>query len=103
MIKYHSAQEKKRICLVIKGVNRMSLDALKTAKKAIGIKQVTKAIEKELVQEVFIAKDAEQRLVEQLQIVCSQKNVAVDVEFTMMELGKSCGIEVGAAAVAVLK
>jgi len=81
----------------------MSLDTLKTVKKAIGIKQVTKAIEKDLVQEIYVAKDAEQRLLEQLQILCSQKNVTVDMTFAMTELGKACGIEVGAAAVAILK
>jgi len=84
-------------------VNQMSLDTLKTVKKAIGIKQVTKAIEKDLVQEIYVAKDAEQRLLEQLQILCSQKNVTVDMTFAMTELGKACGIEVGAAAVAILK
>lgn len=81
----------------------MSLDTLKTAKKTVGIKQVTKAIEKDLVQAIYIARDAEQRLVEPLRILCSQKDVAIDATPTMAELGKACAIEVGAAAVAVLK
>lgn len=81
----------------------MSLDTLKSAKKTIGVKQVTKAIEKDLVQAVYIAGDAEQRLVEPLQALCSQKKVAIEIMPTMVELGKACDIEVGAAAVAVLK
>jgi len=81
----------------------MSLDTLKTAKKVIGVKQVTKAVEKDLVQAAYIAIDAEQRLVEQLWMLCSEKNVVVDKTPTMDELGKACSIEVGAAAVAVLK
>jgi large subunit ribosomal protein L7A len=81
----------------------MSLDTLKTAKKTIGVKQVTKAVEKDLVQTIYIAQDAEQRLVEQLWTLCSEKNVPVDQTTTMAELGKACSIEVGAAAVAVLK
>jgi len=81
----------------------MSLDTLKTAKKTIGVKQVTKAVEKDLVQAIYIASDAEQRLVEQLGMLCSEKNVPVDKTPTMAELGKACSIEVGAAAVAVLK
>jgi len=81
----------------------MSLDALKTAKKTIGVKQVTKAVERDLVLAIYIALDAEQRLVEPLRILCNQKNVTVDTTPTMVELGKACDIEVGAAAVAVLK
>jgi large subunit ribosomal protein L7A len=81
----------------------MSLDTLKTAKKMIGVKQVTKAVEKDLVQTIYIANDAEQRLVEQLLALCSQKDLLVDQTPTMVELGKACSIEVGAAAVAVLK
>jgi len=81
----------------------MSLEMLKTAKKTIGVKQVTKAVEKDLVLTIFIARDAEQRLVEPLRTLCSQKNVALDTTPTMVELGKACSIEVGAAAVAVLK
>lgn len=81
----------------------MSLDTLKTAKKIIGVKQVTKAVEKDLVQAIYVANDAEQRLVEQLLILCNQKELSVDKTTTMAELGKACSIEVGAAAVAVLK
>lgn len=81
----------------------MSLDTLKNAKKTIGVKQVTKAVEKDLAMTIYIAQDAEQRLVEPLRTLCSEKNVPVDKTPTMAELGKACSIEVGAAAVAVLK
>lgn len=81
----------------------MSLDMLHTAKKIVGVKQVTKAVEKDLVQVVYIAQDAEQRLVEPLRTLCSRKKVVIETTLTMAELGKLCSIEVGAAAVAVLK
>lgn len=81
----------------------MSLDTFKMAKKTIGVKQVTKAVEKDLVMAIYIAQDAEERLVEQLSVLCTEKNVPVDKSSTMAELGKACSIEVGAAAVAVLK
>jgi len=81
----------------------MSLDTLKTAKKTIGVKQVTKAVEKDLVLAIFIARDAESRLIEPLRTLCSQKNVTLDTTPTMIELGKACSIEVGAAAVAIMK
>jgi len=35
--------------------------------------------------------------------LCNRKSVPVKIVPTMEELGKACGIEVGAAAVAVLK
>ena len=81
----------------------MSLDVLKDAKRMIGVKQVTKAVEKDLVLAIYIAQDAEQRLVEPLRTLCSQKKLAINTTPTMVELGKACSIEVGAAAVAVLK
>ena len=81
----------------------MSLDVLKDAKSIIGVKQVTKAVEKDLVIAIYIAQDADQRLVEPLRILCSQKELAINTTPTMVELGKACSIEVGAAAVAVLK
>ncbi len=81
----------------------MSLDALKTAKKAIGVKQTTKAVEKSLAQLVYLAENADQRITAPLKDLCSQKSVAVEMIATMEELGKACAIEVGAAAVAVLK
>jgi len=89
--------------LLRKGVNNMSLEMLKNAKKIVGVKQVTKAVEKDLAQLVYIAQDAEQRLVEPLRTLCTRKKTAIEMTFTMTELGKTCGIEVGAAAVAVLK
>lgn len=81
----------------------MSLEMLQTAKKIVGVKQVTKAVEKDLVQVVYIAKDAEQRLIEPLRTLCNRKKVAIEMTLTMAELGKLCNIEVGAAAVAVMK
>ncbi len=76
---------------------------LKEIKKVIGTKQVTKAVEKGLAARVYIAKDADQRITEPLVLLCANKNVAVEYASSMTELGKSCGIEVGAAAVAVLE
>jgi large subunit ribosomal protein L7A len=91
------------IGLLSKEVSSMSLEMLKTAKKIVGVKQVTKAVEKDLVQTVYIAQDAEQRFVETLRTLCDREKVAIEIKFTMAELGSACGIEVGAAAVAVLK
>jgi len=81
----------------------VSLERLKNAKKAIGAKQTTKAIERGQAEIVFIADDAENWVTQPVRELCEQKGVTVVVVPTMQELGKACGIDVGAAAAAVLK
>jgi large subunit ribosomal protein L7A len=81
----------------------MTIDTLKAAKKAIGAKQTVKSVERGQVEVVFLASDAENRVVQPIRELCSKKNIAVQETLTMQELGQACGIAVGAAAVAVLK
>ncbi|QJW45037.1 50S ribosomal protein L7ae-like protein [bacterium BFN5] len=81
----------------------MSLDALKTAKKVIGVKQVTKAVTKGIAETVFVAADADKRVIQPLVEVCSRHNIAVEEVSSMVELGQACSIEVGAAAAAIVK
>lgn len=80
----------------------MTLDTLKNANRVIGIKQVAKAVRRGAVREVFIADDAEERVVEPLRELCREQNVPTGRAETMEQLGKACGIEVSAAAAAVL-
>lgn len=75
---------------------------LKNAKRVIGIKQVTKAVKNDLAKCVYIADDADDRVLSPLKELCEAKNVKMIFGCTMAELGKSCNIEVGAAAVALL-
>lgn len=81
----------------------MSLEALKNAKKVIGVKQVTKAVSKGLADSVFVAADADKRVIHPLVELCDRKGVAVQEVATMAELGQACLIEVGAAAAAIVK
>lgn len=81
----------------------MALETLKTAERVIGIKQVMKVVNKNLASQVFIAADADARVLDPLKKLCRDKNVQVLEVPTMLELGKACMIEVGAAAAAVLK
>lgn len=81
----------------------MSLETLKEADVVIGIKQVTKAVKRGLTSEVFIAEDADERVIGPLKSLCNEENITVIQISTMKELGKACSIEVGAAAVAVLR
>lgn len=81
----------------------MVLESLKSNNKRVGIKQTIKSVENGTAKTVFVAKDAEEKVVAGLKELC--KNNSVDVIFvdSMKQLGKACGIEVGAAAVCLLK
>lgn len=81
----------------------MTLESLKKAQRVIGVKQVTKAINKDQVSCVFLGNDADARVTEQLKLICTEKAIPVSAANTMVELGKACSIEVGAAAVGVLR
>lgn len=79
-------------------------DALmKQEKKVVGIKQVNKAIQRDLAKCVYIAKDADIRLLQPLIALCKSKAIELQEVASKHELGKACGIQTGASAVAVLK
>lgn len=78
------------------------LEELKNAKRVIGIKQVTKAVNNGLAGCVFLAADADDRVLKPLKTLCESKKVKVITGVTMTELGKACSIEVGAAAAAII-
>ena len=50
-----------------------------------------------------VADDAERRVVLPLEELCDRHGVSIVRIATMKELGSACGIEVGAAAAALLK
>jgi large subunit ribosomal protein L7A len=66
----------------------------------IGTKQTTKAVENGKAVEVFVAEDADPRIVSRIVQLCSHKGVKLTKVDTMRNLGKACGIEVGAAMAA---
>ena len=83
----------------------MAADTLgfKKMTKVIGIKQSIKAVEKGSAVIVYIADNADGRLVSPLQQACCSHDVAVVTGHSMEELGKACGIDVSAAAVTILE
>ena len=83
----------------------MAAEALnfKKVSKVIGIKQSMKAVEKDQVVSVYIAEDADSRMILPLQQVCLARKIPVVGGSRMEELGIACGIDVGAAAIAILK
>jgi large subunit ribosomal protein L7A len=74
----------------------------KSRHKTVGVKQTQRALEKGIVRQVFIAKDAEQHVLRPIIESCQTRGIKVVEISTMIELGKACGIEVGAAVAALI-
>lgn len=72
-------------------------------KKVIGKKQTLRYLMKDEVELVYISKDADTRVTKDIIDVCNSKNIEIAYFDNMRELGKACGIDVNAAAAAVLK
>ncbi|MFC4323845.1 50S ribosomal protein L7ae-like protein [Litchfieldia salsa] len=75
---------------------------LQASKIIIGTKQTVKALQTTNVLEVIIADDADRRVLNKVIQVAEEKNVPVIKVESMKKLGKACGIEVGAATVAII-
>lgn len=78
------------------------LSELQSAKKVVGVKQLRKTLLDGTAKAVFLAEDADPTLTDPIRALCLKKHVPVTEVPTMAELGKACGIGVGAAAAAVL-
>lgn len=82
----------------------MSLERLRTArKKSIGTKQTAKALEKGSTRMVYVARDAEEHVTREIMKLAREKGLEPIIVDSMVALGKACGIEVGAAAAAILE
>lgn len=82
----------------------MSLEDLgKSATKTIGTKQTVKAVQLGHAKTVFIAEDAELHVSQPLVALCKEKEIDIVWVKSMHELGKACGIDVGAASAAIIK
>lgn len=75
---------------------------LKSAKKTVGAKQTIKALEKGTAVVVYVAKDAEDSVTRPIQEMCASKGIELVVVESMQQLGKACGIQVGASTAAVV-
>lgn len=81
----------------------MSYDKVKQAEKlSIGTKQATRMVELGKASEVFVAKDADPRITNKIVNLCKKCGVKVTYVDSMKQLGKACGIEVGAAMAAIV-
>lgn len=79
------------------------LELLKRKGKIVGIKQTKKAADQDTLEAVFIACDADPRVVGQLKQLCEERKILICTTESMKQLGKAAGIDVGAAVVGILK
>jgi large subunit ribosomal protein L7A len=70
--------------------------------KVIGIKQTVKSIKNGIAKTVYIAKDADDKLTQSVKLLANENSLELVYVSTMKELGKLCGIDVGAATAAIL-
>ena len=73
------------------------------AGRCIGYKQAKKALEENRVESIFLAHDCDNNIQKEFSDICGSKNVKISKEYSLTQLGALCGIDVGAAVVAILK
>ena len=78
------------------------LPDLSEKKIVVGTKQLKKALVNGRAQYVFLAENANPAITDPIAELCESSNIQITWVSTMSDLGRACGIEVGAAAAAVL-
>ncbi|WP_062349796.1 50S ribosomal protein L7ae-like protein [Bacillus kwashiorkori] len=82
----------------------MSYEKVKQAKEIIiGTKQTIKALKNGTISELLLANDTDQHIIDKIVEVASECNVPITRVDSMKKLGAACGIDVGAAVVAVVR
>lgn len=69
----------------------------------VGSKQLKKALERGRAEYVYLAENADPAVTEPIEAACRESQVQIHWVRTMADLGRACGIDVGAAAAAVLR
>lgn len=74
-----------------------------TGEKVVGIKQTVKALKNNLGSKLYVAKDADMKLLEPILKIAADKSLEIEEVDTMKELGVLCGIDVSAATALIIK
>lgn len=75
---------------------------LQQGSKVVGTKQTQKAINKGIVEVLFVAEDAQKHQIENLIKDAESKQITIVTVPTMEELGKACDVEVKTATAALI-
>lgn len=63
----------------------------------VGVKQSTRAVKEGSAVKAYVARDADQMILDEFTSLCAAKHVPVTYVPTMKQLGEQCNITVGAA------
>ena len=91
--------DKKKDCRIPK---YGTLQDLQKGNFVVGAKQLKKAVKAGRAKVVFLAENADPAVTEPLEELCAANHIQITWVHSMAELGKACGIEVGAAAAAIV-
>jgi len=72
-------------------------------KRVVGTKQVLRCARAKVLQKVYVAKDADEDVIEMIKKACDTHSVPYDMSHTMHQISSACQIEVGSACAGVLK
>lgn len=75
---------------------------LKKARKVVGTKQTMKVLQNKTASTVYVAADADERVIRQVIDLAEDQEVPVITVDTMVQLGKECNIEVKTATAATI-
>ena len=75
---------------------------LSNENKVVGAKQAKRALNDGRAEKLFLAADADPRVIEPLAVLAGEKSVPMEEVSTMKELGAACGIAVGSAVAALV-
>jgi len=80
---------------------KMSYDKVRASQTIIGTKQAVKAMQAGSVKELFVALDADNWVTDSAISFAREIGIPIILVESKKELGKACGIHVGAAVVAI--
>jgi large subunit ribosomal protein L7A len=80
----------------------VTMHRLQDGSKIVGTKQTLRALERNQVEVLFVAEDANKRLLAKLTEMAEANHIAIVYVKTMEELGKACNVKVKAATAALI-
>ena len=92
--------DKKKDCKIPKCGADVELSGYKIV---VGSKQLKKALRDGRVAYVYLAQNADPAITEPIEEMCGKLHIQITWVRSMAELGHKCGIEVGAAAAAMIR
>lgn len=78
------------------------LDQIKVGNKVVGTKQTLKVVKSGNAKRVYIAKDVDKHIFDEIESICIENNIEIKYVDSMEELGRACGINRKTATAAII-